>query len=580
MTLKHIPLDQLHVSPFNMRAEKKVPSLKRMAEITANILPTIREKGILQDLIVRPNASGFEILAGRRRYYAARVIEAETGQFPPIQCDVREGLDDAAALEISLIENVAREDADEMTQYEAFSKLVREGRTVESIAVTFGITETTVKQRLALGNLLPKIRDAYRAELIDGDSIRYLTMASGVQQNEWLKLFEVDNGNAPFGHQLKQWLFGGQSIATKAAIFPLEQYTGQIVSDLFGEENYFADTEQFWQLQMKTVEEKHSELLTAKWADVVVLETGKHFEQWAHEKRPKKKGGKVFITVSHRGEVEIHHGYVSRQEARKTSGKKANGTEGAKAPQRPAMTQAMENYLELHRHAAVRVALLDAPDTALRLLVAHAVVSSGNWSIKPDPQRSRSAEIAASIENSPTQKAFETERQVVMKLLGTETSESEDACRVSDVPGENTARIFARLLNLSDAEVRRVAAFAIADTLAVGSAPTEATGVMLKVDTRKHWQPDEAFFSLVRERITLTAMIAETAGKDVAKANAGEKTATLKKIIGDALAGKNGRAKSENWLPGWMAFPFRAYGKGRTSIGTVAGSVARILRKA
>ncbi|MBN9553989.1 MAG: ParB N-terminal domain-containing protein, partial [Alphaproteobacteria bacterium] len=68
-----IALQSLHVSPFNMRAEKKVPSLKRMAEISANILPTVREKGILTPLIVRPNNDGFEILAGRRRYYAAKV---------------------------------------------------------------------------------------------------------------------------------------------------------------------------------------------------------------------------------------------------------------------------------------------------------------------------------------------------------------------------------------------------------------------------------------------------------------------------------------------------------------------------
>ena len=42
-----IPLKDLHVSPLNMRAEKKEPTLKRMAVIAANILPTIREKGIL-----------------------------------------------------------------------------------------------------------------------------------------------------------------------------------------------------------------------------------------------------------------------------------------------------------------------------------------------------------------------------------------------------------------------------------------------------------------------------------------------------------------------------------------------------
>src|SRR6202012_4541572 len=83
MHSQNIQLKDLHVSPLNMRAEKNQPSLKRMAEIAANILPTVRERGILQDLIVRPNNQGFEILAGRRRYYAARVIENERGPSRP-----------------------------------------------------------------------------------------------------------------------------------------------------------------------------------------------------------------------------------------------------------------------------------------------------------------------------------------------------------------------------------------------------------------------------------------------------------------------------------------------------------------
>src|SRR5471030_1170338 len=125
MHSQNIQLKDLHVSPLNMRVEKKVPSLKRMAEIAANILPTVREKGILQNLIVRPNQDGFEILAGRRRYYAAKVVEQERGAFEPVKCTVIEADDDASAIEASLIENIAREDVDEITVYETFSALIR-----------------------------------------------------------------------------------------------------------------------------------------------------------------------------------------------------------------------------------------------------------------------------------------------------------------------------------------------------------------------------------------------------------------------------------------------------------------------
>lgn len=339
MELRHISLNELHPAAVNMRHGKQTPDI-------SDILPSIRARGILQPLLVRPNADGYEIVAGRRRYFSAKTIAEEQGEIAPVPCAVMEPGDDAAALEASLIENLARLDPDEMTQYETFTRLIKEGRSVEAIAATFGLTEIMVKQRLALGNLLPKIRDAYRAEEIDAETIRYLTMASKSQQKDWLKLFEDDEANVPYGTQLKAWLFGGQSIATKVALFPLADYSGQIVTDLFGEESYFADTDQFWQLQRKAVEAKREALLAAKWCEVVVLEVGQRFDPWAHEKTPKKKGGKVFITLSQRGEVESHEGWLTRKEARKSEAKgQANEHAKVGPTARPAMTQAMENYL-------------------------------------------------------------------------------------------------------------------------------------------------------------------------------------------------------------------------------------------
>ena len=141
--------------------------------------------------------------------------------------------------------------------------------------------------------------------------------------------------------------------------------------------------------------------------------------------------------------------------------------------------------------------------------------------------------------------------------------------------GYRTAQVFARLLALSDDQVLRVAAFVMAETLAAGSAVVEAVGQHLQVDARPHWQPDEAFYELVRERATVNAMLAEVAGKAVADANLTEKTKTQKQIIRDSLAGTNGRAKVEGWLPGFMAFPFRLYGDGGCAIADAANSHRR-----
>ena len=375
--------------------------------------------------------------------------------------------DDADAIEASLIENVARRNADPLTEYETFSRLIKEGRTIDGIAATFGITPLIVKQRLALANLLPKIKDAYRAEEIDAESIQHLTLATKVQQKEWLKLFEADNGNVPSGFRLKQWLFGGQSIATSVALFDLTDYKGHTVTDLFDEQTYFADADLFWQLQSAAIEAKAESLREAGWSEVIVLETGSHFATWEHEKTPKKKGGKVFLTVSHAGEVEAFEGWLSRKEARRAA--KGETADAAKPAQEthPQMTQAMENYLELHRHAVVRLALLRDPAAAFRLMVAHTLAPTGNWKVDPDAQRARTTEIGASVAGCVAQVKFDVERAAVEALLNL----SEDA---------DTVAIFAKLHTLTDVDVLRIATFAMAQSLAVGDTPVEAMGLYLQ----------------------------------------------------------------------------------------------------
>ena len=165
-------LKDVHISPFNMRAEKRPPSLKRMAEIAANILPSVREKGVLTPVIARQNSAGLEILAGRRRFYAACVVADETGQDFPLRCELRENCSDAEALEISAIENMAREDADELTNFDTFAGLIRLGRTPAEIAATF------VKMSELLG---PLHHESYvYVDEVRGDAYGY----GGVTQNE------------------------------------------------------------------------------------------------------------------------------------------------------------------------------------------------------------------------------------------------------------------------------------------------------------------------------------------------------------------------------------------------------------
>lgn len=562
MEPKHIAISQLSVSPANMRGKAKKPDL-------TNILPSVRARGILVPLIVRPGVEDgtYEIVAGKRRYYAALTVAEEQDGIDPLPCAVMEAGDDAAALEASLIENIARLDPDEINRCEAFTRLVREGRSIEDIELTFGLTSLQVKRTLAIGNLLPRIRTMYRTEKIDVVTMRHLTLASKTQQRDWLALVDCPEKHAPTGNQLKAWLFGGSAIATKVAMFDVAAYTGEIVSDLYDEDRYFTDSEVFWTAQMAEVEKQASFYRETGWADVVVMERGAYFDRWEYERCPKKKGGKIFVTVSHRGEVAFHEGYITNKEARQQA-KGIAGVDTAK-PVRPEISTAFGNYIDLHRHAAVRASLLSEPGIALRMMVAHAIVGSPLWRVDVEKQRAASDAIAESVEVSQSEAAFDAERREMLALLG---FDPEAPTVTGGYDGEHgVTGLFARLLPLSDEVVMGILPIIMGETLAVASTEVDMLGQLLGTDMRLCWQDATVLPDLIRDKQLLTAVVAEVAGADVAEANAGATVKVQRGILTDCLTGSNGRAKVEGWLPRWFAFPPSGY-TDRGGIGCVERS--------
>ena len=583
MTLVFIAPDKLSVSRTNMRYGRKAPDV-------SDILPTVRKRGIIQTLLVRPNPvpSGvegckeghFEIVAGARRFHAALIVAQETGEAEPLPCRILSETDDAAAIEASMIENLARLDADEVTQWATFTRLVKEGRTVDDIAATFGLPDLTIARVLALGNLLPRIRAAYAAERIDRTTVRHLTLASKSQQRSWLALFDDPDSYVPTGHQLKSWLFGGQSIPSRFALFDLDGYKGATIADLFGDDRYFADAEAFWTAQNASIEARRTAYLEEGWSDVVIVPPSDPFHSWEYEKAAKRKGGRVYIDVRATGEVSVHEGYLTRKEAQKVA--RGEGLQPERIA-RPEITSTMQTYIDLHRHAAVRAALLGHPGVALRLMVAHAIGGSHLWRISPEPQSSRNDAVRESLETCRAETVFDERRRAILDVLGVSPEEPTivgshvsssnggdgDAAQSAHDLQQGVAGIFHRLIELPDAIVMEIITIIMGETMASGSAAVAAVATHIGIDMADWWEADAVFFELVRDRQVLSRIVAEVAGETVASANAGEKAKVLKRIIADHLAGANGRAKVERWVPRWMTFPASAY-TARGGVGTVA----------
>lgn len=158
-----IPLSHLLKSPRNAR---KTPHSPDAIEAKA---ASIAAKGILQNLVVEPelDEQGGEtgmffvtIGEGRRLAQCLRAERGEIAKNEPIPCVIDISND---PYEISLDENVTRENMHPADQFEAFRALNEErGMSAEDIAARFGVTAKIVKQRLRLGAVSPKLIQAYR----------------------------------------------------------------------------------------------------------------------------------------------------------------------------------------------------------------------------------------------------------------------------------------------------------------------------------------------------------------------------------------------------------------------------------
>jgi ParB family transcriptional regulator, chromosome partitioning protein len=135
--LRPIPVDMVDPSPNQPRRVFDEDSLMALAG-------SIRTRGVLQPVLVRPQPSGrYELIAGERRWRAAQLAELDA-----IPAVVRRH-DDAASLEVALIENMAREDLNPVEEARACAALVEElGLTREEVGIRVG------RSRVAVSNLI------------------------------------------------------------------------------------------------------------------------------------------------------------------------------------------------------------------------------------------------------------------------------------------------------------------------------------------------------------------------------------------------------------------------------------------
>lgn len=123
-------------------------------EALADLTASVKEKGVLQPILVRPVPDGFEIVAGERRFQAA--TRAGLTTVPVI---VRE-LSDQEALELAIIENLQRENLNPLEEAEAFEQLMEFGLNQEAVSQAVGKSRSAIANSLRLLALPPLAREA------------------------------------------------------------------------------------------------------------------------------------------------------------------------------------------------------------------------------------------------------------------------------------------------------------------------------------------------------------------------------------------------------------------------------------
>lgn len=149
--LVEVPVGQVAINPNQPRKEFN-------SEALSELVASIRASGVIQPVIVRRHGSGYQLIAGERRWRAARLAGLE--RIPAI---VREATD-AQSLELALIENLLREDLNSMEAAEAYQKLLAEfGWTQEELAQRIGKDRTSIANSLRLLRLPEEIQADLRA---------------------------------------------------------------------------------------------------------------------------------------------------------------------------------------------------------------------------------------------------------------------------------------------------------------------------------------------------------------------------------------------------------------------------------
>jgi len=184
-----VPIEQVDPNPDQPR--------QAMGDL-AELIASVKEKGIIEPLVVRQRGARYQIVAGERRYHAAS--QAGLRELPVVIRDV----DDGEMLELALIENIQRKDLTPFEESEAMQGLAQKfGYTHEDLAKRLGKSRTTITEALSLTSIPPEVRKVIRLAGITNRSLLLQIVRQGDTQ-KMLQLVEKITSHGATREQLRK----------------------------------------------------------------------------------------------------------------------------------------------------------------------------------------------------------------------------------------------------------------------------------------------------------------------------------------------------------------------------------------
>ena len=227
--LRELPVELIAANP-------KQPRRRFDQEALLALAGSMREQGVLQPILVRPKAGGsYELVAGERRWRAARIAGLE--RIPAL---VRPR-DDAEALELALIENMAREDLSPIEEARACAALVEElGLTREEVGRRVGRSRVAVSNLLRLLDLPDDVLELLQEGALSEGHGRALLLAEDHGARASLARAAVQDGWSVRTTEARARASNGSGEAPRmrtvgrAAIHPDQQRAAEEIADALG----------------------------------------------------------------------------------------------------------------------------------------------------------------------------------------------------------------------------------------------------------------------------------------------------------------------------------------------------------